>query len=217
MKKTSRRYRLAQNKKRFRQKKVDYSRYVKDFYLEDGLAYISCNVEGYHDIIHPHSVIGYEWLNETFANFVESNAFYIPVEYPIVLKICGCRFSKKRQETIKETISDYYELKLGDKQLDLNNNTQRILVFIICGILAILITSLIKGEGLFNEHFGLLVWFFIWELLDLIVYERRDLQEEKMAAAQLASIIVTFREEFVDEPFDEEEQQIYDLLEEEGL
>ena len=81
----------------------------------------------------------------------------------------------------------------------------------------ILITSLIKGEGLFNEHFGLLVWFFIWELLDLIVYERRDLQEEKMAAAQLASIIVTFREEFVDEPFDEEEQQIYDLLEEEGL
>ncbi|MBR2546489.1 MAG: hypothetical protein IKE93_10040, partial [Erysipelotrichaceae bacterium] len=98
LRKRSKRYRLEKNKKSFRKMKIDYYRYVKDFYLEDGLAYISCNVNDYNDIINPYSVEGYEWLNESFARFVESNAEYIPVEYPIVLEICGKNFSDQQKE-----------------------------------------------------------------------------------------------------------------------
>ena len=63
----SRRSRLEENKRRIRKMKIDYNRYVKDFYLEDGIAVISCNVSDYYDIIDRYSVEGYEWLNEHFA------------------------------------------------------------------------------------------------------------------------------------------------------
>ena len=215
----SRRSRLEENKRRIRKMKIDYNRYVKDFYLEDGIAVISCNVSDYYDIIDRYSVEGYEWLNEHFARFIESNAFYIPVEYPIVLEICGMKFSRRQRSAIVETIQDYYQLKLGDKQMELNNITWRIIAFFVIAVVFTVIFFFVNrmaSDNFFNEFIVILVWFFIWELSDLIIYDGKNLREEKMEAAQLASIVVRFEKEFVDEPYDEKEtEQIYEALSEE--
>ena len=106
--------RLKENLKQFRRKSVDLDKFVKDFYVENGLAYISCNVNDYYDIIDKYSVDGYEWLNGSFTRFVEENANYVPTEYPIVLEICNHIFTKKQRDCIEETIADYYALKMGD-------------------------------------------------------------------------------------------------------
>jgi hypothetical protein len=72
------------------------------------------------------------------------------------------------------------------------------------------------SDNFFNEFIVILVWFFIWELSDLIIYDGKNLREEKMEAAQLASIVVRFEKEFVDEPYDEKEtEEIYEELSEE--
>ena len=216
--KKSKRYRLEQNKKSFQKMKVDYYRYVKDFYLEDGLAYISCNVNDYHDVIDPYSVDGYEWLNESFARFVESNAEYIPVEYPIVLEICGRDFTDEQKKTINETIHDYYELKLGDKQMDLQNNTRKTLTFLIVGMIVTAIMFIIQmrtPDNFVNEMIVILVWFFIWELCGMIFFDRNDLKEEKMAAAQLATITVKYKVRFIETALSEKEKEkIYERIEE---
>ena len=215
----SRRSRLEENKRRIRKMKIDYNRYVKDFYLEDGIAVISCNVSDYYDIIDRYSVEGYEWLNEHFARFIESNAFYIPVEYPIVLEICGMKFSRKQRNAIVETIQDYYQLKLGDKQMELNNVIWRIVTFFVIAVVFTVIFFFVNrmaSDNFLNEFIVILVWFFIWELSDLIIYDGNSLREEKMEAAQLASIVVRFEKEFVDEPYDEKEtEEIYEELSEE--
>jgi len=216
--KKSKRYRLEKNKKSFQKMKVDYYRYVKDFYLEDGLAYISCNVNDYYDVIDPYSVDGYEWLNESFARFVESNAEYIPVEYPIVLEICGRDFTDEQKKTINETIHDYYELKLGDKQMDLQNNTRKILTFLIIGMIVTAIMFIIQmrtPDNFVNEMIVILVWFFIWELCGMIFFDRNDLKEEKMAAAQLATITVKYKVRFIETALSEKEKEkIYERIEE---
>ena len=218
LRKKSKRYRLEKNKKSFRKMKIDYYRYVKDFYLEDGLAYISCNVRDYYDIIDIYSVEGYEWLNESFARFIETNAEYIPVEYPIVLEICGKEFTEQQKEVIDETIHDYYELKLGDKQIDLQNNTSQIITFLAVGVIATLIMMALhdwKADSFVNEMIVILVWFFIWELCGMIFFDRNDLKEEKMAAAQLASIAVRYKVHFTDTAVSEKEkEQIYESIEE---
>lgn len=216
--KKSKRYRLEKNKKSFKKMKVDYYRYVKDFYLEDGLAYISCNVNDYYDVIDPYSVDGYEWLNESFARFVESNAEYIPVEYPIVLEICGRDFTDEQKKTINETIHDYYELKLGDKQMDLQNNTRKTLTFLILGMIVTAIMFIIQmrtPDNFVNEMIVILVWFFIWELCGMIFFDRNDLKEEKMAAAQLATITVKYKVRFIETALSEKEKEkIYERIEE---
>ncbi|MBR3350843.1 MAG: hypothetical protein IKG35_01850 [Erysipelotrichaceae bacterium] len=212
----SRRSRLEKNKRRIRRMKVDYNKYVKDFYLEDGLAIISCNVNGYNDIIDRYSVEGYEWLNDSFARFLESNAFYIPFEYPIVLEICGTKFNRKQREVITETIHDYYELKLGDKQMELNDNTRRIITFMVIAGLFTLLFTFVQGwqqDSFVVQFILIMLWFFIWGLSDMVVTDRSELKEDKMAIAQLASTVVRFREEFIDEPYDEfEQEKIYQEL-----
>ena len=54
--------RQKQNLKNLSKKSVDVGKFVKDFYVEKGLAYISCNVNSYYDVIDRYSVKGYEWL-----------------------------------------------------------------------------------------------------------------------------------------------------------
>lgn len=201
--------RLKKNLKSFSKKEVDLAKYVRDFYVDNGLAYISCNVDDYYDIIDDYSVDGYEWLNEGFVRFLESNAMYVPTEYPIVLEICGHHFTTKEKKIIVETISDYYALEQGDVQLNLEKLARRNWVRFGLSILGILLMWLGNKTGIsfLSEATLVFFWFALWDLCESIIFERRDLLEEKTDAAQMASIKVIFKEVYVDAPVSEEREQ----------
>ncbi|MBR3000121.1 MAG: hypothetical protein IKF39_03910 [Oscillospiraceae bacterium] len=212
------RKRLRKNIRKFSQKKVDYAKYMRDIYVENGLAFISCNVKGIDDIVDPYSVKGYEWLNESFARYIESNAAYIPTEYPIVLEIIGGHFNDKQKAIIEETILDYYGLSLGDKQIDLYKNRRKIFIIALICVVIFAIASLIDAfsyNTIFQESVMILVWFFVEDLVELLL-DRIDLREEKTDAAQLASLAIRFSDKFVDEPVpdDEAEEIIAEIFEE---
>ena len=216
--------RLRENLKKFSKKSVDLDKFVKDIYVEHGLAYISCNVEGYYDIIDRLSVDGYEWINGHFARFVEQNANYIPTEYPIVLEICGHRFTKEQQDTIEETIADYYALKMGDTQMALEKNKGRAIFLVLMALLfAVFVFASSRFSGgvlsVVVEVVFILFWVFVWELTDCLLFERRDLREARTEAAQLASIKVTFKERFEDSPVkpSEEKAIIREIFEDEVI
>ncbi len=207
---------------KFSKKSVDYAKFVKDLYVENGMAYISCNAEKYSDIINKHSVDGYEWPNRHFTEFVDDNAQFVPTEYPIILEICGCDFTEKQQACIEETLADYYALQLANAQMDLQKNTRKSILLFVFGIVATLIIVLggnIAAGGPFREVFLVFLWFFIWEFLDTFVFERSDYIEEKLAAAQMASMKVTFKKKFEDNPVEPEaqEQILQEIFEDEVI
>ena len=204
--------RLRENLKKFSKKSVDLEKFVKDIYVDNGLAYISCNVHDYYDIIDRLSVDGYEWINGHFARFLEQNANYIPTEYPIVLEICGHRFTRQQQETIEATIADYYALKMGDTQMDLEKNKGRA---IFLAVMAVVFAGFVYFSSGFTGHLisvlvevvFILFWVFVWELADCLIFDRRDLLEARTEAAQLASLKVTFQLEFEDCPVTSSEEK----------
>lgn len=202
--------RQRHNLKRFSKKRVDISKYVKDLYVDHGIAYISCNVQDYYDIIDRYSVEGYEWLNESFVRFVDENANYVPTEYPIILEICGHRFTRKQRECIEATIADYYALKMGDAQMALEKNTLRSAVLAALGALFAIPTWGVIQSGTrttFSEAILVLFGFFIWEFLDCFWFARRPLVQAKIDASQVASLKVTFQEEFEDGPVEPDEEK----------
>ena len=208
--------RQKQNLKNLSKKSVDVGKFVKDFYVERGLAYISCNVSGYYDIIDRYSVKGYEWIEESFARFVEENAIYIPPEYPIVLEICGHRFTKEQQACIEATILDYYALKMGDVQMSMQGNRRRI-VFLLGLMLLFAVFVYIASQlpGLprpLAEAPFVLFWMALWDGAEMFFLDRQDLQQDKLEAAQLASMKVTFYEKFEDGPA--EPEVVQEFLEE---
>lgn len=194
---------------RFSQKTVNYAKYMREIYIENGLAFISCKVKNYHDIIDQYSVEDYEWLDESFARYIESNAAYIPTEYPIVIEIIGGHFNESQKKTIEETILDYYGLSLGDKQLEMNRNMRKIVIIAIISILVACLEWFLdinNYSSILQESIMILVWFFVEDLVELIL-ERIDLQEEKTDAAQLASVAIRFSDKFNDDPVPDEEAE----------
>ncbi len=204
--------RLRENLKKFSRKSVDLDKFVKDIYVDNGLAYISCNVHDYYDIIDRLSVEGYEWINGHFARFLEQNANYIPTEYPIVLEICGHRFTRQQQETIEATIADYYALKMGDTQMALEKNKGRAIFLAVMALIFagfVYLTSKLTGAAMsvLVEVVFILFWVFVWELADCLIFDRRDLIEARTEAAQLASLKVTFQLQFEDGPVTSSEEK----------
>lgn len=190
--------RLRKNLRQLKKKKIEGEKYVKDFYIENDIAFITCNVKKFNDIIDPFSASEYEWPNKDFLYFVESNAQYIPVEYPIVLEINGKTFTEKEKNTIREAIHDYYALKMGDAQLAIGANRRKALTLLITGVVASLGVQLVNkiSPGLpLREAIVMLFWLFLWEGLDCLILDGKDLKEKKTEAAQMANITINFKDE----------------------
>lgn len=196
---------------KFKKKSVDLDKFIKEIYVDNGLAYISCNVAKYTNVIDRLSVEGYEWLDWHFTRFVEENAASIPTEYPIVLEICGCKFTKQQQEAIEGTVSDYYALKLGDAQAEYKRNQKRLAFLAVVAAIAAALVALMSmfpviKSAVFSEMVFVLFWIAVWESFDYAVFEKKDLLEQKIKAAQLASMKVSFKEKFTDDPLKPSEE-----------
>lgn len=189
--------RIKKRLKKYRHAQFDYSKYVKEFYVEDGNAYISCKVNSIDDIISSYSIKGYEWINKDFADYLEENAYYIPVEYPVIIEICGHHFEPGEQELIRRVIKDYFGLKLGDKNIDLDINSEKSSLLLLFGIFSlglVIFLSMYNVISLMMEIGFISLWFFLWEWADLAIIDRYDLLSDKIDAGQLASVKVIFNE-----------------------
>lgn len=189
--------RAKRNLKKFKSAKFNYARFVKDYYIENGSAYISAKVESIDDIISKYSLEDYEWINKQFANYLENSAYYIPVEESVIIEICGCKFTEQEKEKITRVIKTYFGLKLGDKIIDMDINfhkSNRLLILGFLSLLLVLFISKLTNVEYVLELPLIMLWFFIWEYGDLAWLDRRDIAIEKLEAGQLANAKVVFNE-----------------------
>lgn len=189
--------RAKRNLKKFKSAKFNYARFVKDYYIENGSAYISAKVESIDDIISKYSLEDYEWINKQFANYLENSAYYIPVEESVIIEICGCKFSDAEKEKITRVIKTYFGLKLGDKIIDMDINyhkSNRLLILGFFSLILVLFVSKLTNIEYVLELPLIMLWFFIWEYGDLAWLDRRDIAIEKLEAGQLANAKVIFNE-----------------------
>lgn len=192
---------LRRVKRGFRRKVLDYDNIVNTYYIENNLAFITCNVSDYNEIISKHSVTGYEWLAPEFAQFLEDNANNIPIEYPILLDVCGVSLSNEQKETIRNVIRSYYILKYGNKQQEINSNWRKLLLELMLGAGYMVVSQLFSMDQstLFGQTGVVLFWFMIWGALDCL-FDWRNLVDERSYMAQLAEIKFRFRETFKEVP-----------------
>lgn len=188
--------RFKKNIKRFKKKKFNYNKYVKDFFIENGKAVVYAKVDCYEDIISKFSVREYEVLNRKFSNYLEELTYYIPVEYPVELEISGCRFTAEEEMIIEETIKDHFGLKLSDAEMDLKDNRMASLVLLIASLVtfAFLYVLFRTNVGaVFMEAYLVIVWFFLWTYSEFEFIERPKLKIKKLDFAQLASMKIRFK------------------------
>jgi len=186
------------NLKKFRSAKFNYAKFVKNYYIEKGAAYISAKVDSIDDIISKYSIKDYEWINSDFAKYLEESAYYIPLEESIIIEICGGNFSEKQKDLITKVIKDYFGLQLGDKIMDLEINRRRSNILLGFGLFGILLVALLNTFdiiGTVAEIFFFVFWFFLWEYGDMAWLDRAELHDQKLEAAQLSTAKIVFLDE----------------------
>lgn len=184
--------------KKFRKTKFNYNKFIKNFYLEKNNAYISVKVNDYNDIISKYSIKDYEWLDDEVASFIQENAYYIPIEYNIIVEICGKEFTREEQEIITWTIHTYFGIKLADKDIDLKINLRKGLILILFSILSFFLLVVLSKYFTaisITEPAFILLDFFLWETFDVLIFERNDIKREKLEAAQLQNVRVIFNKD----------------------
>lgn len=188
--------RFRKNIKKFKKKKFNYPKYVRDFYIEDGKAHIYAKVDSYEDIISKFSVREYEVLNRKFSNYLEELTYYIPVEYSVELEISGHSFTKEEELIIEETIKDHFGLKLSDVEIDLKDNRRNSLILLLTSIVMLgLLYVLFKADigQVLLEAYLVIVWFFLWTYSEFEFIDRYKLKIRKLDFAQLASMQIIFK------------------------
>lgn len=194
--------RVKKNLKKFRNAKFDYAKFIKNYYIEKGHAYITAKVNSIDDIVSKYSIKDYEWINPEFAKYVEECAYYIPIEESIIVEICGHNFTDDEKDTIQRVIKDYFGLKLGDAILEIDINRKKSFVLLAMGVIslfAVMILSKFNIIPTFMELMLIILWFFIWEYGDLAIIDKMDLIERKLDAGQLSTVKVEFLDDSIDE------------------
>jgi hypothetical protein len=181
--------------KKFKSANFDYAKYVREFFVEDGKAYVSVKVDSIDDIISEYSIKDYEWLNSDFVSYIEENAYYIPVHYPIVIEIFGYEFTESEKIMITKVIKDYFGLKLGERIIELKMNKRKAITLLLFGLVTLVISFILSSFDRISMLFELVLiiaWFSIWEFVDYGWLEGQQMKKDKLEAGQLASVEVKF-------------------------
>jgi len=191
----------------FIRKKVDYDKAVQYYFIDNGVAYISCKVTGLDDIICHYSVPGYEILSEEFSNYIDRITRHIPEKYPLVLEITGVEFSPEEQKKIEDAIWTQFELQFGAVQKLERSSILRIVWFAV--FLALSSLLILNTRQLLNEIAFLLFWFFGDRLIEYVLLDEIDLSHKKMHIAQILSMKVVFTHRYSDVSLTDHEAATY--------
>lgn len=191
----------------FGRRDASLERRIEESYINGDVAVISCTAREYDDVISRYSVPGCRTLNPELVAYIEENATFIPLEYPIVLEVTGRDFSESEQDEIRSTVEDYFAFVLGKAQQEVRKGRTLFVLMLLCMTVTAVIMDRYTNADIWHELIYLAFWFFADFVYSFILgggfMNRRNL----ILAGRLKSMQVRFAENFDDTPYSEKEQR----------
>lgn len=183
--------------KNFEKNIVPLETYIKDEYMEGDKAVIYVNCLNEEDIFESYSYQSQKSLNPAIYDFIDSKVYLIPAAYPVEIRFVNKAFSKHEVEEIREIIKEHYSLILRDKLIDLRINMIKITALLIIGIVLLGIyfsLQLADMGSLFMEFLSIAGTFALWEAVDFYILERKQVENERFNAGQMALASIQFED-----------------------
>lgn len=129
-------------------------------------------------------------LSSDFIEHIEKDAFFIPVEYPLILHIHSR--DSINLNYVNEKLKEHYWKELANKDAELKKNRWISRILLMLGILFLALYFFLEfREGtnvIFAEIFSITGSFAVWEAVDYALLNRGALRIERLNLAQLALI-----------------------------
>lgn len=163
----------------FKEKKPIKKEFEKD---EDCRTIINISVSDKSQILSPFHYENKEIINEEFAGLLDNIIISVPPKQKVRLNLkCG-NISDNEKEKFAHATKNYYQNKIIDSQLRIKN---ALIVFSISLVLALVFLALLfvsnffNGPFILNEVIDILVWIFLWEAFDIVIFQRSLLRLER--------------------------------------
>lgn len=162
---------------------------------KEGRALIEIDIKDKSEVLSPFFAQNKETINDEFANFLDNTVKSIPPKQQLHLQFSCQQIQTEDEEVFSKAVKNYYLNSSLETERKLLNNTKIFLVMIMLSLLALGVLFLVHYFNVFwliQEVFDIIVWVFVWEAVDIFVFQRSMLKYEKQRSLSLYNSNITF-------------------------
>lgn len=173
--------------------------YIKNEYLtDDGDADVFIKLSHKNQLFDERTIDNQLDLNNEIYEFVESKSSMLDSSVQIKFHILGLNLTKEEQGRVQHIMKEHYAIELYKIQKEYIKYRNEIIKLIIIGFLSLAFYAflyLFTTFDFFMEVFCFLFSFALWEGFENIIYDFRDVREERKDITQNLLMNVIFDDE----------------------
>lgn len=170
---------------------------VKDRPVDsEGRAIVDIKIKDKSEVLSPFVIDGQEVINAEFANLIDNTVKSIPPNQSINLNIDCDKLTDSDKTSFALAIKNYYKNSTLDSQRKMDNNTKILLLMLVLSIIsltALFLVNFFSVNWLIVELVNIVAWVFIWESIDLFVFQRSMQRYEKLRYLALYNCHITYK------------------------
>lgn len=163
----------------------------------DGKAIVDIIIKDKEEVISPFVIDGQEVINAEFAGLIDNTVKSIPPSQAININITCEKLTDKDKTDFALAIKNYYKNSTLEVQRKMDGNLKIfliMLVFSVVSISALFLVNFFDLNWIVVELVDIITWVFIWEAIDLIVFQRSIYRYEKLRNMSLYHCQITYKD-----------------------
>lgn len=175
-----------------------HKEYVERAYKvgEDGFAVIAVNSYEGLEWYDPLSCGGQRNLNREIFEYIDTQAYIVPVEYPLRIEVMNCRLDESECEKVSLLIKEHYARLHWESLINIRKNRMASVALTVLGALFIMFAITMQSvdvNKVFSEMSMIVATFTFWEAASHWMMTGAELKLKRLCSGQLAMADVVFR------------------------
>ena len=166
-------------------------------YNEDGSVQINVGLRDSEDFFSPYSYKTYELMNPEVIDYIDMCESTIPVKDEVTLDVYTENpTSNVEKQRIKKAVKRHHAEQLVAINAKLKHNLIQGLMFCLIGVVILLVEAVLYSivENMYIDTLlAVIGWLFLWDGLEVMLYERGELKRKKIQSMRLINAKVHVR------------------------
>ena len=136
-----------------------------------------------------------EVINVEFAGMLDNIISSVPFKKKVHLSLACEGIVEEEKQRYSRAIKNYYENKMRDTQNRLKNNRNMIIITMILALISLtglFLVNYFNAPWMLVEVVDVIVWVFVWEVVDLTAFQRMLIKYEYNRARCLYQSKITY-------------------------
>ena len=165
---------------------------------------ISLSLRNYEEIYNPYDYSQYKKrdMDEDFLDYIYDETLGIPLKHNVKLTmhIKEDLYDEEKTKNVKNAIKNNFTWRLGVNSQRLKELFQKCLLLLIAGLAFLVLTFGLNNfvsedntfVGIFGESLSIIGWVFLWDLVEILVFDITKLLKKRRFLKRLINCKVEF-------------------------